>query len=48
MGKGDKKSKKGKVFMGSFGNSRRKKSAKAVNTKPAMEEKKAEKKTKKA
>ena len=49
MGKGDKKSKKGKVFMGTFGNSRRKKSAtKAVHTKPALEEKKAEKKTKKA
>ena len=25
MGKGDKKSKKGKLFMGSFGNSRKKK-----------------------
>jgi 30S ribosomal protein S31 len=49
MGKGDKKSKKGKVFMGSFGNSRRKKSAtKAVSSKPVLEEKKAEKKTKKA
>ncbi len=28
MGKGDKKSKKGKLFMGSFGNSRKKKSLK--------------------
>jgi 30S ribosomal protein S31 len=50
MGKGDKKSKKGKVFMGSFGNSRRKKSAtKAVaSSKPGLQEKKVEKKAKKA
>jgi 30S ribosomal protein S31 len=50
MGKGDKKSKKGKIFMGSYGNSRKKKeNAGVVAVKAAApKEKKAEKKTKKA
>jgi len=30
MGKGDKKSKKGKIFIGSYGNSRKRKSNKAA------------------
>lgn len=57
MGKGDKKSKKGKIFMGSFGNSRPKSAAKASGTTataapapaPAAKEKKpaAKKATKK-
>ena len=50
MGKGDKKSKKGKIFMGSYGNSRMKKGntgTAAVAAAPAKE-KKVEKKAKKA
>ncbi len=39
MGRGDKKTKKGKIFKGSFGNSR------PANPKPAEKIKKAEKKT---
>lgn len=43
MGKGDKRSKRGKIWRGSFGNSR----PKAVNTAPApASEKPAAKKTK--
>jgi len=51
MGKGDKKSKKGKIFMGSYGNSRKKKEnagAVAVKAAAAPKEKKVEKKAKKA
>ena len=47
MGKGDKKSRKGKIAIGSFGNSRKKKNPKAVSetkTKPAA--KKTAKKSK--
>ena len=41
MGKGDKKSKKGKRFMGSYGNSRKKSAIKArikrnISTRPAV------------
>jgi ribosomal small subunit protein bTHX len=35
MGKGDKKSKKGKISMGSYGNSRKKRTAKKVTPKAA-------------
>jgi 30S ribosomal protein S31 len=38
MGRGDKKTKKGKIFKGSFGNSR------PANPKPSTEKAKAEKK----
>jgi len=42
MGKGDKRTAKGKRFAGSFGNSRRRKSAAKVNTKgPAKKGKEA-------
>ncbi len=53
MGKGDKKSKKGKIFIGSYGNSRKKASNKAstavkakAEVKPAMVEVVAEEKPK--
>jgi 30S ribosomal protein S31 len=49
MGKGDKKSKKGKIFMGSYGNSRLKKGHTATAAVAAPKAvKKVEKKTKKA
>jgi 30S ribosomal protein S31 len=52
MGKGDKKSKKGKIFMGSFGNSRLKKgnagTAAVTAAAAPKKEKKVEKKAKKA
>jgi 30S ribosomal protein S31 len=47
MGKGDRKSKKGKIFMGSYGKSRprkRKKTVQAAIASPASAEPKAEKK----
>ena len=37
MGKGDKKSKKGKLFMGTFGNSRKRATDKATTTAEAKE-----------
>ena len=49
MGKGDKKSKKGKIFMGSYGNSRmRKNNINVVAVATPKKEKKVEKKAKKA
>ena len=44
MGRGDKKTKKGKIFMGSFGKSRPSKPAKAVTKAEAPAEKAAPKK----
>ena len=47
MGKGDRKSKKGKIFMGSFGKTRprkRKKTVQAATASPASAEPKAAKK----
>lgn len=41
MGKGDKKSKKGKIAMGSYGNTRRKANAKKVATQAPKADKKA-------
>ena len=35
MGKGDVKSKKGKISKGSYGNSRKRKAAKSITAKPA-------------
>jgi len=43
MGKGDKKSKKGKIFMGSYGVSRPKKASKSKSASPKKIAKKAEK-----
>ena len=43
MGKGDKKSKKGKIFMGSYGVSRPHKSKKSKSASPKKVAKKAEK-----
>ena len=43
MGKGDKKTKKGKIFMGTYGNSRARKSIKSI---VSSEEKKGEAKKK--
>ena len=37
MGKGDKRTRRGKIFKGSFGNSRPKASTKKKTTKPAAE-----------
>lgn len=36
MGKGDKKSKRGKIWLGSYGNSRKRKSAKVGSAKSAQ------------
>ncbi len=44
MGKGDKKSKKGKIFMGSYGVSRPHKKKKSTSASPKKIAKKAEKK----
>ena len=46
MGKGDKKSKKGKISMGSYGNSRRKRPLAAAKAQPKAAAKKAAKKAK--
>ena len=47
MGKGDKKSRKGKIAIGSFGNNRRRKKAKAIAAVPVKAAaKKVSKKTK--
>lgn len=37
MGKGDKKTKRGKIFMGSFGNTRRKKTSKSWTAQPSAD-----------
>ena len=44
MGKGDKKSRKGKIFMGSYGVSRPRKTKKSTSASPKKLAKKAEKK----
>lgn len=47
MGKGDKKSRKGKIAIGSFGNNRKRKKVKAIAAAPVKTAaKKASKKTK--
>ncbi|HBE84019.1 MAG: 30S ribosomal protein THX [Blastocatellia bacterium] len=46
MGKGDKRSRRGKIFAGSFGKTRPKSKKKSVAVKPAVESKPAKKKGK--